>query len=230
MKRKKITLLFIWLILGHLVLSSGSLPASYTVEDTYSLYREMELTDQIPYKAFEQAMAGHRRIHSKKKDIITVVDFSKPSTAERLFILDLKNKRILYSSHVSHGRNSGGNYAISFSNEVGSFKSSLGFYLTEGTYTGKNGYSLVLDGLEKGINDRAKERAIVIHGADYANPTFISTNGRLGRSLGCPALPVSVNKKIIDLIKGGSLLYIYAEDKDYFALSPILNSTSASVV
>jgi len=186
------------------------------------LYNEMNLSHLINYTAFEQAVIGYQKIKGRKKDILTLIDFTKPSTQERMYVLDMKNRRLLYSSHVSHGRNSGGNYATSFSNKSGSYKSSLGFYLTENTYQGRNGYSLILNGLEKGINDKARERAIVIHGAPYANPSVIKSSGRLGRSLGCPALPLAVSKPIIDTIKGGSLLYIYANNHDYIAQSAIL--------
>lgn len=146
-------------------------------------------------------MKGYEKIKSKNKDILTVIDFSKPSTEKRMFVIDLKNKKVLYSTVVSHGKNSGSNYATSFSNVSGSYQSSLGFYVTENVYMGKNGYSLVLNGLEKGINDKAKERAIVVHGAKYANPSTIASSGRLGRSLGCPALPESLAEPIINTIK-----------------------------
>lgn len=190
--------------------------------DSRQLYQEMHLKNKVSYKAFAQAMAGYNKLHPEKKDILTLIDFSKPSTEERLFVFDIKNKKILKSSVVSHGKNSGDNYATSFSNTNGSYKSSLGFYITENTYQGHNGYSLVLDGLEEGINDNAKERAIVIHGAAYANPNIISTAGRLGRSLGCPALPKSVSKQVIDTIKDGSLLYIYANDANYAKQTDVL--------
>ena len=166
-------------------------------------------------------MGGH------DKDILTVIDFTKPSTEKRLFVIDLKLKKILFISYVAHGRNSGEKYATSFSNREGSFKSSLGFYKTENTYYGKNGYSLVLDGLERGINDKAKERAIVMHGAAYADPSTIRSCGRLGRSLGCPALPLAVSKKIIDTIKGGTLLYIHGDDKTYASLSTFIKQDEA---
>ena len=156
------------------------------------------------------------------KNILTVIDFTKPSTEKRLFVIDLKLKKILFISYVAHGRNSGEKYATSFSNREGSFKSSLGFYKTENTYYGKNGYSLVLNGLERGINDKAKERAIVMHGATYADPSTIRSCGRLGRSLGCPALPLAVCKKIIDTIKGGTLLYIHGDDKTYASRSTFI--------
>ena len=186
------------------------------------LYTDMQLENIINYSAFEQAYAGNKTIDRPNKDILTLIDFSKPSTEERLYVLDLRHKKLLFTSHVAHGKNSGGNYATSFSNVSGSFKSSLGFYTTENTYQGRNGYSLILNGLEAGINDKAKERAIVIHGADYANPAVAASSGRLGRSFGCPALPQSLNKPIINTIKNGTLLFIYADDKAYLAQSQIL--------
>lgn len=187
------------------------------------LYEEMNLEGKVNNKAFELAVAGYEKIAGRKRDVLTLIDFSKPSTEERLFVFDMKKKQLLYSSVVSHGRNSGNNYATAFSNKNGSYKSSLGFYRTENTYNGKNGYSLVLEGLEKGVNDNARRRAIVMHGAAYANPSVIRHGGRLGRSLGCPALPQKMNRPIIDAIKGGSILYIYAENQDYMAQSSILN-------
>lgn len=185
------------------------------------LFEEMQLGGIVNFIAFREAVAGYHRIKEKTKPIMALIDFTKPSTEERLFVFDMEKKKIIYSSVVAHGRNSGANYATSFSNEYGSYKSSLGFYLTENTYQGKNGYSLVLNGLEKGINDRARERAIVIHGAAYANPSTIAS-GRLGRSLGCPALPQALAKPIIDTIKKGSVLFIYADNAEYTAQSTLL--------
>ena len=187
------------------------------------LYRSMQLEGVVSWKAFRQAVTGYHKIAGRKRDVLTLIDFSRPSTEKRLFVFDMKQRRLLFSSVVSHGKNSGDKYATSFSNEYGSYKSSLGFYLTETTYQGRNGYSLILNGLEKGINDRAKERAIVIHGAAYSNPSVIASSGRLGRSFGCPALPQAVSKPIINTIKGGSLLFIYANNKNYLAYSPILS-------
>lgn len=185
------------------------------------LYLEMELDGIVDYTAFRQAVMGYKNIPSRK-GIVTLIDFTKPSTEERLYVMDIKNRELLFVSHVAHGRNSGENYATSFSNVSGSYKSSLGFYITENTYMGGNGYSLIIDGLEKGINDKAKQRAIVIHGADYCNPAMAQIQGRLGRSLGCPALPRELNKPIIDAIKDGSILYIYAGDPAYTAASEYL--------
>lgn len=196
------------------------LNATASADNMQSLYDRLGLTGTVGFKAFSRAMAGRDKISRiRKKNLLVIIDFTKPSTAERMCVVDLMQEKVLFSSHVAHGRNSGGNYATSFSNRPGSYQSSLGFYLTENTYNGRNGYSLVLDGLEKGINDKAKERAIVIHGASYCNPSFIPSAGRLGRSHGCPALPTIVSRDIIDTIKGGALIYIHAEDNDYFAKS-----------
>ncbi len=192
----------------------------------YDLYVRMGLEGAVDYAAFWQAVEGWRRIPQAHKSILTLIDFTKPSTEERLFVLDLAKGELLYHSHVSHGQGSGENYATSFSNVNGSHKSSLGFYLTGGTYQGGNGYSLLLDGLEKGINDKARERAIVIHGADYCDPARIAPGGRLGRSFGCPALPRALTREIIDTIKNGTLLYIYADDENYLSHSTILQSQS----
>lgn len=186
-----------------------------------SLYHTFKLNKKLSYDAFEKAMTGYQKINPKKK-ILTIIDFSKASLEERLFVLDMKTNRILYSSVVAHGRGSGENYATKFSNHPGSYQSSLGFFKTLGTYKGKNGYSLKLSGLERGINDKALDRAIVMHGADYADPERSKGNKRLGRSWGCPALPHKVCKKVIDTIKEGSLLFIYAENSDYFKKSKFI--------
>ena len=189
------------------------------------LYRSMQLEGVVNWKAFRQAVAGFYKIDNRKREILTLIDFSLPSTEKRLFVFDMRQRKLLFSSVVSHGKNSGENYATSFSNKNGSYKSSLGFYLTESTYLGKNGYSLILNGLEKGINDRARERAIVMHGATYANPSVVSKGGRLGRSFGCPAVPQKLSRPLIDAIKGGSVMYIYAETPDYQAHSSILKDS-----
>ena len=219
--------IFIYLLLLFIPVKFSQMrssePVMREVSSCRQLYQEMQLEGIVNFTAFEQAIAGYNKIEEKSKVILTLVDFSKPSTEERFYVFDMRHKKLLFSSLVSHGKNSGGNYATSFSNENGSLKSSLGFFLTENTYQGKNGYSLVLNGLEKGINDRAKERAIVIHGAAYSNPSVIASSGRLGRSFGCPALPQAVSKPIINTIKGGSLLFIYANNQNYLAYSPILS-------
>lgn len=169
---------------------------------------------------FELAYSGWEKTEGElKSPLLTIIDFSLPSTERRLWIVDLNSKTILLNSVVAHGRNSGELMANRFSNQPESFQSSLGFYKTGETYIGKHGYSLRLDGLEAGVNDQARNRAIVIHGADYANEAFAKINGRLGRSLGCPALPTEVSSKVIDLIKDGSLIFIFGEDDNYLTQS-----------
>lgn len=184
-----------------------------------ALYDKLDLNNKLDFYVFNTAMEGYNKIQDRKKDLLTIIDFSKPSTEQRFFIIDLDKEKVLVSSVVSHGKNSGSVLATSFSNKVNSHKSSLGFFLTENTYMGRNGYSLVLDGLEKNINDNAKKRHIVIHGASYANPNFAKAQGRLGRSYGCPALPRNISKHAIDLIKGGSVIYSYANSSKYFETS-----------
>ena len=183
------------------------------------LYEEIGLNGKLNYDVFKTALNGYNKIDGRKKELLTIIDYSKPSTEKRFFVIDMDKKELLVYSHVSHGKNSGGNIATSFSNKVSSNKSSLGFFLTENTYMGGNGYSLVLNGLEKGINDKAKDRYIVIHGADYANPKVAKSQGRLGRSLGCPALPRDISKNAIDMIKNGSVLFVYGNDTNYLERS-----------
>jgi len=154
---------------------------------------------------------------------LTIIDFSLPSNKKRLWTIDTKTGEILHHTWVSHGRNSGNLMAEKFSNTESSYMSSLGFYVTAETYTGKHGYSLRLDGLEKDFNDKARKRAIVIHGAQYANPSIIKSTGRLGRSLGCPALPMNEYKGIIDTIKEKTCLFIYADDPVYKKKSRLAN-------
>src|SRR5690606_6742942 len=188
------------------------------------LDRKMNVEFILQYDAFEQAMQGYQTLQPRQDHILTVIDFTLPSTEKRMVVLDMKDEKVLYHTIVSHGRNSGDKYARSFSNRHGSYQSSLGCYETEGTYQSGNGYSLVLNGLEKGINDQAKARAVVIHGADYCSESFIKSTGRLGRSYGCPALPRELNKPIINTIKNGTLLYIYADNPEYMAATQIVRT------
>lgn len=184
----------------------------YTLDNLSDTYNTLNLNDKISFKAFSNAIDGLNQISKKKNNILTIVDFTKPSTVERMFVIDLDKNEVLLSSYVSHGKGSGDLYAQSFSNKDGTFKSSPGFFLTGNIYNGKNGDSLELYGLEKGINDNVRKRNIVVHGATYANPNFIKGNGRLGRSKGCLAVPVSVNKNLINLISGGTVFYVHIKD------------------
>jgi len=179
-----------------------------------TIYNNLDANNFTLPKAeiFAKAFKGFYQFKEKgflQKDILTLVDFSLSSQKKRLWVIDLKSNIILFQSLVAHGRNSGNEYATKFSNKPESNKSSLGFYSTGETYYGKNGYSLRLDGLQKGINNNVRERAIVIHGADYVSENFIKQNGSLGRSLGCPSLPMKTSKIIIDAIKNKSCLFVY---------------------
>ena len=184
------------------------------------LYKEIKLEEKINYKTFYFALKGFKKIKKKNNSIITIVDFTKPSLKERGYVIDLKNKKILFSTYVMHGNNSGDNITNKFSNTLNSYKSSPGFFLTEGTYFGQFGYSLVLNGLEKGINDLAKERRIVLHGSKYAKP-FVNAP-MLSKSLGCPAVPIELVKPIIDKIKNGTVFYVHTELKNYIENSEFL--------
>ena len=182
----------------------------------------------ISLKVFSEAIKGYNYLQGKKLlhniNVLTIVDYSKPSSQKRLYVLDMNEGKILFNTLVAHGRNSGLEYANNFSNSESSHKTSLGFFITMNTYTGGNGYSLKLQGCEKGINDKALERAIVVHGAEYADENFLHSNGFLGRSYGCPAVPEKVSKKIIDTIKNGSCMFLYHPTKKYRTVSKILNS------
>lgn len=215
--------LFVFFLQPANMTSAVAVDISVQPDECLEIYSESELQEYIDYRPFQHAYYAYTKIEPQKKDILTLIDFSKPSSEERLFVIDLEKREILFRSYVAHGRNSGEKYATSFSNETGSYKSSLGFFVTGGTYNGSNGYSLRLNGLESGINDKAFERAIVIHAASYSNPDLIRNTGRLCRSLGCPALPKELNRPIIDAIKDGSLIYIYADSNDYFDNSTLLS-------
>jgi hypothetical protein len=178
-------------------------------------------------QAFDYALKGFNVMKSvgevANENIISIIDFSKPSSEKRLFVIDLANCKVLFNTYVAHGMQSGKEFANRFSNKQSSNKSSLGFYETLSTYNGGNGYSLKLQGVEKGINDNANKRAIVIHGADYVDESFIHSQGYIGRSWGCPALPQRLHKAVIDVIKNGTCLFIFSPDNNYLTHSKILN-------
>ena len=179
------------------------------------IYTACLLKDKgLNYEVFRLAMIGYYNMKHKEilseKGIISVVDFEKPSTEQRLWIIDVNNKKTLHHSLVAHGKKSGENKATNFSNCQSSNMSSVGFYVTANTYTGKHGLSLVIDGLDDKFNSNAKSRAVVIHSADYVSEEFIKCNGRLGRSQGCPAIPVENHEKVINTIKDGTALFIHS--------------------
>lgn len=169
-------------------------------------------------RTFSEALKGFYLLKERgiiQKNILTLIDFSLSSNAKRLWVIDLTTNTILFNSLVAHGRNTGEEFASAFSNSNSSFKSSLGFYATGEIYRGKHGASLRLDGLENGVNDNARERGVVMHGADYVSESFIRGNKRLGRSQGCPAIPMELTDEIIQVIKDKSCLYIYHPSRNF---------------
>lgn len=193
-----------------------SLSAGNLLNDTIAItpwYTELIREEGIAPTAFYFAYEGLERLKMEQSvsndTLITLIDFSKPSSKERFFIIDIKNGKLLKKTLVAHGKNSGLVFAEAFSNMRHSNKSSLGLFVTSNTYHGKHGYSLRIDGKDEKLNSNARARAVVIHGATYVSQNFIKQNGRIGRSFGCPALPYSISTEIIDLIKEGSCLFIY---------------------
>jgi L,D-transpeptidase catalytic domain len=173
--------------------------------------------------ALESASAAIAHGQVTDPSTLTVIDYSKPSTEPRMWVYDLRSHALLFEELVSHGRGSGKTMATSFSNDPESNKTSLGLFLTGEPYVGHNGYSLRLDGLEPGVNDRARDRAIVIHGAPYVNAATAKANGYLGRSLGCPAVRPEIARQLIDTVKGGGLLFAYYPDQAWLNTSHLLN-------
>jgi hypothetical protein len=159
---------------------------------------------------------------------LTVIDYSRPSSEKRLWVFDLRSRTLLYEELVAHGQGSGDNLAKVFSNEPDTHASSIGLFLTEDTYVGRNGYSLRLKGLDQGFNHRAGERAIVMHGAPYVSDDFVKKNGRLGRSWGCPALREGVARDVIDRVRGNGILFSYYPNQDWLGSSKYLGDCSAA--
>jgi len=197
-----------------------------SLEKSSSVFCDLQLSKiGLSEHVFRCAVNGWKKLAGRNKvqsNIITICDFSQSANAKRMYIIDLEEKKLLFNSLVAHGRNTGEEFAQSFSNEPSSYKSSLGFYITQDVYQGKHGFSLKLEGIEKGINHNALGRAIVMHGADYVSENFIAENGRLGRSLGCPSVPVELAAPIIETIKDGSCLFIYYPDKKYLNTSSLV--------
>jgi len=202
---------------------------SINLENTSALFADLHLDEAgMKQTVFNLALQGLQKLSAtgevKRSDIVTIIDFSQPSNQRRLYVLDLENKQILFNTLVAHGRNSGKLWAKSFSNNASSLRSSPGFYVTAETYMGDNGYSLRLDGMEKNINDHARDRGIVMHGASYVDESAVNSLGYIGRSWGCPAVPQSDHEAIINTIKDGTCLFIYSPQKNYLRKSTLLNS------
>lgn len=211
-------------IFAEIKFSNDFIKKKFSDLEIKTMYRELCLNDKVSFSCFNNAIHGLEKIEDSENfensndDLLVMVDYTKPSTEERLFIIDLRKKQLLISSLVAHGRGTGDLYATNFSNKNNSYSTSSGFYLTGNIYNGKNGESLELYGLEKGKNDNARKRTIVIHSAYYANKSFAEKYGRLGRSKGCLVLPTDLNTKIINLISGGVVLYVHTnfdENKEY---------------
>jgi hypothetical protein len=196
-----------------------------------TLYNAIEFnnSNKLELDVFEKAILGFNNLKKAGKideesHLLTICDFSLSSTQKRFWVIDLNDKKILFNSLVAHGKNTGEEFARKFSNTESSLQSSLGFYVTESTYYGSNGFSLKLHGMDKGFNDRALQRAIVMHGADYVSEDFIKSQRRIGRSWGCPAVPTALAKPIINTIKDKNVIFIYYPDEKYLSSSVWLNA------
>lgn len=214
---------------NHLAFDGILISAKNKLHNTAtSLYDSLRLNLMgLSRQAFEYAIQGLDYLAQNGKidndKLISIVDFSQPSSRKRLFVIDLVKEKVVFNTFVAHGVNSGTANAVHFSNRPESNESSLGFYETRDTYMGGNGYSLRLKGLESGINDNALSRDIVVHGAAYVNERLAQTQGYIGRSWGCPAIPENLHKPIIDKIKNGTCLFIYSMDTNYLKRSKILH-------
>lgn len=240
MKSVVVTSLFAFLLLSP-VFMSGTLRVSTTAERNAAITIDEALTKEsavlydslrldefgLNEKAFQYAWRGYQYLLEKGKlanaDYLSICDFSQSSRNKRLYIIDLAGMTIFKNTYVAHGRNSGGEFAKYFSNDPKSHKSSLGFYVTGKTYVGQHGLSLNIDGIEKGINDKAMYRRIVLHGSDYVGDDFLGANPFSGRSYGCPAVPACETDTIVNTIKEGSCLFIYYPSGNYLKRSKILN-------
>jgi hypothetical protein len=198
------------------------------INESEYIYRSMGLGNQgLSETAFEFAWRGYHNLVKKgsirKKSILSIADFSQSSSEKRMYVIDIRHRRLLYRTYVAHGLNSGAEYAEDFSNEPESFKSSLGFYVTKTTYLGKNGLSLRLDGVDNGYNDKAIKRNIVLHGCFYVGDQYLENFGSTGTSLGCPALPAGISSQIIHAVRGGSCFFIFHQTPDYLDHSTVIN-------
>lgn len=196
------------------------------------LYESIAFGSNRPdYDLFRKAYVGFLNLKAanklSNKDILTIIDFRISSNTERFWSIDLSNKKVLFNSLVAHGRKTGEEFAKKFSNKLESHMSSFGFYVTGTTYTGKHGLSLYLDGMDAGYNSNARDRAVVMHSADYVNEEFIKQNGRLGRSLGCPAIPAANHKEVINTLMDKTCLFIYFPDTNYEKKSKLLSDGTA---
>ncbi len=192
------------------------------------LYNELNAAQyDLSFTAFRYAYIGYQTMKKQhrlnNKELFSFIDFTKDCNSIRFYTIDLEKMKIVYYTYVAHGKKSGERMATSFSDAVESNKSSIGFYITGNTYNGGNGYSLMLHGDEKGYNSNLAKRSVVVHAADYANEDYIARNGRMGRSLGCPALPENIYKQVIETIKEKTMIFAYYNDAKYLKTSKYLN-------
>lgn len=211
-----------------MVILASNITSSTTsyAKSSYSLNSEaQQLSKEAPQldkHVLKLALAAYKNASDKgavKKQVLTVIDYSLPSSKQRMWIFDVNHDRLLYNTYVAHGQNSGMNTPHHFSNKISSKQTSLGTYVTRDTYIGSKGLSLNLQGLEKGFNDNAYDRRVVIHGAWYVEPDFIKKSGRAGRSWGCPSIAQTLAKPVINTIKGGSVVFAYYPDQNYLSHS-----------
>jgi hypothetical protein len=207
--------------------STDSAMITNEVSLTDKLYSDLKLQNLgISKEAINYAVKGYQKLVDsglvKNSQYLTIADLSQSSRNKRFYILDMQNDKLVWNTYVAHGRNSGVDMAKSFSNDLNSNKSSLGFYVTESTYTGKHGLSLRINGLERGFNDNAEARGVVVHGAPYVNGGRVKSD-YMGRSQGCPALPENEYAQVINIIKDGSVLFVYSPEADYLQSSSLLN-------
>ena len=192
------------------------------------LYNELNAAQyDLSFTAFRYAYIGYQTMKKQhrlnNKELFSIIDFTKDCNSKRFYTIDLEKMKIVYYTYVAHGKKSGERMATSFSDAVESNKSSIGFYITGNTYNGGIGYSLILNGDEKGYNSNLAKRSVVVHAADYANEDYIARNGRMGRSLGCPALPENIYKQVIETIKEKTMIFAYYNDAKYLKTSKYLN-------
>ncbi|WP_397458893.1 murein L,D-transpeptidase catalytic domain family protein [Pseudomonas asplenii] len=213
------------LIILTLATSGGSALAASAAKPT--LYGRLahaapELNPLVLKNALNAMQCAVRQGH-EQSERLAVIDYSLPSTARRLWIFDLRKKTLVLRDLVAHGQKSGENFATRFSNREGSYQSSIGLFRTQESYEGSHGYSLRMDGLEPGFNDRARDRDIVIHAADYVSPLWSKREGRIGRSQGCPAVRPQVAKQVVDKLKDGQFMFSWYPDRHWLKSSAYLN-------
>jgi hypothetical protein len=216
-------------LITALLLICASVPAAYADSLEAALVKAAPDANAKVIALAVRAVQCTRTQGAAPAQRLAVIDYSLPSTEQRLWVFDLKKRKLLFHELVAHGRNSGENMAVKFSNQNESFATSLGLYRTQSSYVGQNGYSLRMEGLEPGFNDNAFERAIVIHGAPYVSPVLARANGRIGRSLGCPAVRPAIAHKLIDSMKDGQLLFSYYPDQRWLKSSSFVNCGGATV-